>query len=449
MRAAFLLVVAVSTCVGVALADDTRPPNSAVERGRGLVRGAPPLNPPVWTVGTYEHSWKQWGLKEKPADFDARFRARYGLHPAPYDNGGLPMGLHVSRGFFGKGLVNDCLLCHAGRVAGQTIIGVGNSTLDLQALFDELFAGEGQPYRLPVPVSYVRGTIDPVSPVAFLLQFRDLEMNLGKSPRLPYSKNVSSDPPAWWLLKKKKTRNWMGLIAANSTRVDMPNVLSPFNSGKYVREKESAFADIHQFILSVESPRYPFPIDSEKAARGREVFTKTCVRCHGTYGPEGSYPNKVVPLSTVGTDPLLAESITPDAIEHFNKSWLGREKDQDGKLIQARVSHAYQAPPLDGVWATAPYFHNGSVPTLYHVLNSRARPRAFTRSFGTEREDYDQDKVGLKITVVEPPGEGLSAFERRRIYDTTQPGQANRGHTFGDDLREEERLAVIEYLKSL
>ena len=66
-------------------------------------------------------------------------------------------------------------------------------------------------------------------------------------------------------------------------------------------------------------------------------------------------------------------------------------KEGDGKPVRATAG--YQAPPLDGVWATAPYFHNGSVPTLAGVLNSKARPKVFTRSYHTGEEDYDKDKV--------------------------------------------------------
>src|SRR5262249_18337070 len=105
---------------------------------------------------------------------------------------------------------------------------------------------------------------------------------------------------------------------------------------------------------------------------------------------------------------------------------------------------------LDGIWATAPYFHNGSVPTLYHVLNSRARPRIYTRSFQTGVEDYDAVKAGWKITVLEKgPEASLPPIERRKVYDTTQPGRSNGGHTFGDAFTDEERSAVIEYLKTL
>src|SRR5262249_39652749 len=191
-------------------------------------------------------------------------------------------------------------------------------------------------------------------------------------------------------------------------------------------------------------------IDQKKAAQGELVFKETCARCHGTYGPGGSYPNKLVPFDEIGTDRALAESLRPEVLERLNQTWLARELGPDGKPYQVLEHKAYQAPPLDGVWATAPYLHNSSAPTIYHVLNSKARPKVFTRSYGTDREDYDTAKLGWKITVLDaPPDAKLSGLEKRRIYDTSQPGQGNAGHTFGDDLSEEDRMAVIEYLKTL
>jgi len=56
----------------------------------------------------------------------------------------------------------------------------------------------------------------------------------------------------------------------------------------------------------------------------------------------------------------------------------------------------------------------------------------------------------LKITVLQQsPDPKLPGYERRKIYDTTQPGRSNAGHTFGDDLTDPERMAIIEYLKTL
>jgi mono/diheme cytochrome c family protein len=408
------------------------------------------MNPPTWSGDAYENAWKHWGVAEKPADYGRAFRSRYGLHEAPFDNHGLPLGLMEVKGLFGPGIVNNCLLCHAGVIAGQTYIGLGNAALDLQALFDELSVPGGLPPGLPFPISHVRGTIDPVNPVAFLMQLRDADLNLQKPVALDFFQDVCSRPPAWWLIKRKRTRDWTGGIDARSTRVDLANLLHPLNGADHIKKHEPVFADILAFLHGIESPHYPFAVDAPLAARGREVFGNHCARCHGTYGPGGKYPNRIVPLETIGTDPVLAEAVSARNAEHFNKSWFARQVGPDGRRYQFTDHHGYQAPPLDGVWATAPYFHNGSVPTVYHVLNSKARPQVYTRSFATGKEDYDPVKLGWKIReLAGPPDARVPAIERRKVYDTTLRGRGNGGHTFGDKLTEGERTAVIEYLKML
>jgi hypothetical protein len=137
--------------------------------------------------------------------------------------------------------------------------------------------------------------------------------------------------------------------------------------------------------------------------------------------------------------------------QYYNQSWFAQEKT--GWLLDDYTFHGtngYQAPPLDGIWATAPYLHNGAVPTVYHMLKSTSRPKIFTRSYQTEKEDYDPVKLGWKVQVLDkPPAASVPLRERRKFYDTTQPGRGNQGHTFGDKLSEEERMAVIEYLKTL
>ena len=62
----------------------------------------------------------------------------------------------------------------------------------------------------------------------------------------------------------------------------------------------------------------------------------------------------------------------------------------------------------------------------------------------------DPAKLGWKVTeLATPPGAGVPPLERRKVYDTAQPGRGNGGHTYGDKLSEAERRAVIEYLKTL
>jgi mono/diheme cytochrome c family protein len=231
----------------------------------------------------------------------------------------------------------------------------------------------------------------------------------------------------------------------------MQFMLTPLNPPSAFDREEPAFADIRAYLLTLEAPKYPFPIDRSLAAKGEAIFTKTCARCHGTYGAHGTYPNRVVPLDEIGTDPNRYHGVSPALAGHYNRGWFARE--QQGWLVDdypARATAGYQAPPLDGIWATAPYFHNGSAPTVYDVLNSKGRPKVFTRSYRTGREDYDAGKLGWVVRVLEQgPDPKAPAYERRRVYDTTQPGRSNGGHTYGDHLSDAERKAVIEYLKTL
>ena len=210
---------------------------------------------------------------------------------------------------------------------------------------------------------------------------------------------------------------------------------------------EPAFRDLQAFFKSLEPPKYPFPIDADKSARGEAVFKTTCARCHGTYGPDGKYPNKIVPLDVIGTDPARSQGLSDRLVAHYNKTWLGAEHPVETKRV------GYQAPPLDGIWATAPYLHNGSVPTLHALLESSSRPPRFTRPPSTDFTHYDQAHVGWKFTEVS--AEELSSTARRSpfqakfIVDTARFGMSNGGHTFGDALSEQERMDLIEYLKTL
>ena len=89
------------------------------------------------------------------------------------------------------------------------------------------------------------------------------------------------------------------------------------------------------------------------------------------------------------------------------------------------------------------------MPTLYGVLNSKARPSIFRRTFRTDRDVYDERNVGWKVTELDAAPKGLSGIEAREVYDTSKPGRGNGGHTYGDGLSEADRRAVIEYLKTL
>jgi hypothetical protein len=107
---------------------------------------------------------------------------------------------------------------------------------------------------------------------------------------------------------------------------------------------------------------------------------------------------------------------------------------------------AYKGRSLNGIWATAPYLHNGSVPTLYDLLlPASERPKTFL----VGSREFDPVKVGFKST-------GYAGFN----FDTSLPGNSNAGHEYGTydvilpdgtvvkALTEEDRLDLLEYLKS-
>jgi mono/diheme cytochrome c family protein len=418
---------------------------AAVARGEKALTGTAFIKA-FWPRHGYENAWRVWGLKEKPADYEAAVRERYGLHPAPYPNDGLPMGLRKADMLLGTGVGIDCMVCHGGSILGKSVVGLPNSSLDIHAIFEELSAASGAPIKLPFQYCQARGTSEAGAFAVYLLGLRKPDLSLSPDFRdLGIRDDACEDVPAWWLLKKKKTMYHVGATDARSVRSLMQFMMHPLTLPDEFRKAEPAFRDIRQYLLSLEPPKYPFPVDAAKAKRGAAVFKDNCARCHGTYGEKWTYPNKVVPLDEIGTDRRRYDNIGRAFGEAYNESWFAKEGD--GKPI--RRTAGYQAPPLDGVWATAPYFHNGSVPTLFNVLSSKTRPRVFTRSFHTNEDDYDKERVGWKAREVPPPDPKLPAIERRKVYDTTQPGRGNAGHTYGDDLTDAERWAVIEYLKTL
>lgn len=218
---------------------------------------------------------------------------------------------------------------------------------------------------------------------------------------------------------------------------------------------------IEEWLRDLQPPQWPEDIlgavDFSKAARGRELFRDKCQQCHHWTRTE---PNETgfsflktieIPNShpKMGTDPTQIEITRASATDRMRGLTDMTNRLMDGFFQKAKLSETakvqathgkpncwraregYAASALDGIWATPPYLHNGSVPTLYDLLSPVSkRPTKFRLGSGK----YDPQKVGF-------------ASDGHFEFDTSIPGNSNSGHTWGTELEEPDRFALIEFLK--
>mgnify|MGYP003633647900 FL=1 len=362
----------------------------------------------------------------------------------------------------------NCLNCHSAKINDEYIIGLGNHSDDFTTnranLEPLLTSGISQVYGVdsdefeayqqfrksiiaigPKTITKSMGVNSANKIAEVLTSHRDkstLEWN--DTPFVAIDNEVIPvDVPAWWLLKKKNALFYTALLRQDFCKSFIGASLLSLQDVAKAKEIDAKMPDVLAYLESIEAPEYPFSIDNTLVAQGKPIFENKCSSCHGNYGTSNaSYPNSLVALNTIKTDAELSNHYTTSTeattyfADWFNTGYLGT--DPNGLVLKAEGG--YIAPPLDGVWATAPYFHNASVPTIMDVLNSKNRPSLWSRTF--DNMDYNQTKVGWNYTVE------ITKLNIK-TYDTTIKGYGNGGHTFGDELTEGERLAVLEYLKTL
>ena len=400
----------------------------------------------LWT--SWEKPAREKYEKSSPAEKRKLMLERYGFQEVPGENDRkLPLQ-YTSDGK--GGWVMNCFTCHGGKVNGTTIPGLPNTHIALQTLVDDvrntkLRGGQKLTHMdvgsIMVPLGTTRGTTNAVIFGVALATFRDSDLNYRPNAAPPHMIHHDLDAPPWWNVKKKSHLYADG-FAPKSHRSLMQFLMVPANGPKEFAEYEPEFQKIYDYILSLEAPKYPFPIDAKLAAKGEVVFNNTCSECHGTYGKESSYPNMNVALDVIGTDRVRYDSLGQRAFEFYDKSWFNRTSTD--KVV--KDPEGYVAPPLDGIWASAPYLHNGSVPTLWHMLHSQDRPIVWKRT----EDGYDREKIGLEVETLEAvPSSVRTPVERRYYFDTTQKSKSAVGHTFPDKLSEEDKTSLLEYLKTL
>jgi mono/diheme cytochrome c family protein len=274
---------------------------------------------------------------------------------------------------------------------------------------------------------------------------------------------------------------------------------------------------LENLMSQLDSPKWQAPlppIDQDKAVKGKTLFAQNCVFCHGIRDENGQFPMtapnplgkqfikiNMIALKSIGTDPLMAMNfviptlnVDPGVVRKFLpekyqnaakvpraemlsavvKNVIGRQLaafspplDQQ-QLLELAGYHlpedkggpgppnlvAYKARPLNGVWATAPFLHNGSVSSLYQLLLPDTERE---KSFYVGSKDFDVNNVGFvssqkgnsfQFNTVDGagkpiPGNGNQGHSGK--YHTTTKAQDGQWRNYTD----EERYHLIEYLKTL
>ncbi len=254
-----------------------------------------------------------------------------------------------------------------------------------------------------------------------------------------------------------------------------------------------ALVAMEDSLHALQSPLWPEavlpPIDRSKAAAGATLYEAHCLRCHALIDrddPRRTVTAMITAVDVVGTDPqsvdnfintraptgVLEGAISTDGETRYGatESGVNLLKDLVVGALSAQPTAAalalgyakrngleetkkqgdhhpateadptadlrsYKARPLNGIWASAPYLHNGSVPSLYDLLRPAAERPA---RFAVGRWEYDPIKVGY-----------VSEGEAPWVLDTSLTGNHNVGHEYGTALSTEDRWALVEYLKTL
>ena len=192
-----------------------------------------------------------------------------------------------------------------------------------------------------------------------------------------------------------------------------------------------SFQRVTDYLLDLQPPKFPLPIDQARAARGASVFEFACAECHA-FGSKGV--GQVEDITQIGTDRHRLDSFSEALVDRFHTFTT-----PPFVFTAYRKTNGYSRVPLDGIWLRGPYLHNGSVPNLRALLTPEEhRPSVFYRGYdvidavnvGFVSDGPEAEKVGFRV-------------------DTSVPGNSNSGHRYGVDLPPSQKEDLLEYLKTL
>jgi hypothetical protein len=423
-----------------------------------------------------------------------------------------PMGATLVETANGTGLTFGCATCHTADLFGVKVLGLTNRFPRANEFFrrgaqlapyvnsfvfrDLLEGTEGERLMLVTAKEHLRfvgakapavlGLDTSLAQVALSLARREPDAaatRTDRAQRYPRRNKLEtlvadSKPAVWWNVKYKN--RWLAdgsIVSGNPVHTNF--LWNEIGRGtdlekleRWLRENQRTIDELTAAVFATRPPRYEkfFGVDAvdlERARRGERHFVASCQRCHGVYEKGWSSPraarltkeellqttrvtyHRKTPVRDVGTDPGRYLGMREFAAD------LNRLKISAAIGAVVEPQTGYVPPPLDGIWARWPYFHNNSVPNLCALLTpGPARPATYWAGPALDRRtDFDQECVGYPLGAKTP-----AAWTRNReyLFDARKEGLSNRGHDeriFVKDGVEvygpKEKRELIEFLKTL
>jgi hypothetical protein len=395
----------------------------------------------------------------------------------------LPMSATLIERHGTKGITFGCASCHAGNLFGKKVLGMSNrfpraneifimgkrgmKTMPkhLGAWYLKLSAAEKkQLLELKEDIKWIDsrlpqayGLDTSLAHVGLSLHLRAKDEWASKVPikrrkKHPFKSVPADSKPLPWWNTKYKTR-WLSdgsLVAGNPIHTNF--LWNEIGRGvdikvldQWLRENPHIVKEMTAMVFASKAPRYEdfFPaerIDLESAQRGEMLYVSNCQKCHGKYEKAWNedHPDdaklidliqtiKVIyfaktPVKDVGTDPYRYQGMN-----YFYRD-LNRLKLSKKIKTVIKPQKGYVPPPLVGIWARWPYFHNNSVPTLCDVLTVESkRPKIYwAREANDPVLDFDQNCNGYPKSNLNEQGQAL---DQKYLFDTSLKGLSNRGHS--------------------
>ena len=432
-----------------------------------------------------------------------------GVYYVPFRDGANPthrMGFTLHETKNGKAFTVSCAECHSANLFGRKIIGLTNRfpranqffveglkaapnvhsslfqwSTDASAAEVDMFktAKQSMSYieaKMPVQL----GLDTSLAQVALSLAKRSQDEWSSRDQKPasraePLRKFVADSKPAVWWNAKYKNR-WLSDGSIVSGNPIFTNFLwNEIGRGtnlheldQWLRDNPNVVRDLTTAVFTTEAPHITDFFSAEKfnideLKRGQATYTQHCSRCHGVYEKAWDLANAgelsasdrlkttlvryapVKPVMNVGTDPQRWQGMK--SLEQLNNLAISKI---NGIVVEPQ--QGYVPPPLVGIWARWPYFHNNSSPSLCDVLTPAVkRPRGYWAREAIDRQkDFDLACNGY------PVDKPALNTPKEFWYDTRREGLRNTGHDEGIFVKDGtvlinpvERHALIKFLQTL